>query len=235
MVALLERHGAKPYPLTGIEGFQAACMRGDAATARAMAEADPSLLRDPGPLLTAAMQGDAAAVSLLLDLGATMDAADADGITPLHRAVQSGSLEAVQRLIAAGANPDRRERRWGGSAMTWCQVLGRPHIGDFLEPLTRDPRALAWQGRVERLAELLDAEPDLVNLSPPNAHDAPTPLFCLPDDEDAAVATTRLLLARGADPAVRNPKGQTPAEMARRRDLDEAAELMDEATRPARA
>jgi len=229
MVALLERHGASPYPLTGIEGFQAACMRGDAGSARAMAAADPNLLRDPGPLLTAAMQGDATAVGLLLDLGAAMDAADADGIAPLHRAVQSGSLETVRRLIAAGADPDRRERRWGGSAMTWCQVLGRPHIGDFLEPLTRDPRALARQGRVERLAELLDAEPGLVNLRPPAGHDAPTPLFCLPDDEDAAVAVTRLLLARGADPTVRNPKGQTPAEMARRRDLDEAAELLESA------
>lgn len=229
MAALLERHGARPTALKGIEAFQAACLRQDAAEARALAAAEPSMTRDPGPLLTAAMQGDAEAVGLMLDLGWPTDGADKDGVTPLHRAVQSGSLETVKRLIAAGANPDRRERRWGGSAMTWCQVLGQPHIGDFLEPLARDPRALAWQGRVKRLAELLDAEPDLVNATPIGAHDAPTPLFCLPDDEDTAVEVTRLLLARGADPRARNPKGQTPAEMARRRELDEAAELMEAA------
>ncbi|MBS0296953.1 MAG: ankyrin repeat domain-containing protein [Proteobacteria bacterium] len=227
MAALLERHGARPAALKGIEAFQAACLRHDAAEARALAAAEPSMTRDPHPLLTAAMQGDAEAVALMLDLGWPMDGADPHQITPLHRAVQSGSLETVRRLIDAGANPDRRERRWGGSAMTWSQVLGQPHIGDFLEPLTRDPRALAWQGRTTRLAELLDAEPDLVNLRPADAHDAPTPLFCLPDDEAAAVEVTRLLLARGADPKARNAKGQTPAEMARRRELDEAAELME--------
>ncbi len=226
MVALLERHGARPYALQGVEGFQAACMRGDAATARAMAAADPTLVRAPGPLLTAAMQGSARAVDLMLSLGAVMDAADPHGITPLHRAVQSGSLETVRRLIEAVADPDRRERRWGGTALTWSQVLGQPHIGDFLAPLSRDPRALAWQGRVERLDALLAADPALANARGAG-EDALTPLFCLPDEDDRAVEVVRVLLTHGADPKLRNAAGETAIEAARRRELDGAAEVME--------
>jgi ankyrin repeat protein len=226
MVALLERHGATPYPLEGVEGFQAAVMRGDAPVARAMVGADPSLVAGPGPLLTAAMQGDAKAVDLLLSLGAAMDGADPQGITPLHRAVQSGSLETVRRLIEAGADPDRRERRWGGTALTWSQVLGQPHIGDFLAPLSRSPWALAWQARVERLQAELAADPALANARGAG-EDALTPLFCLPDEDDRAVEVVRVLLAHGADPRLRNAAGETAIEAARRRELDEAAELME--------
>ncbi len=38
---------------------------------------------------------------------------------------------------------------------------------------------------------------------------------------------TRLLIVHGADPTVRNAKGRTPADAARARGLDEAAELME--------
>jgi hypothetical protein len=74
----------------------------------------------------------------------------------------------------------------------------------------------------------LDAEPVLANHR--LAHDdAPTPLYCLPDDEDAAVEVARILLAHRANPRVRNAKGRNPADAARARGLDEAAELMESA------
>lgn len=38
-----------------------------------------------------------------------------------------------------------------------------------------------------------------------------------------------LLLAFGADPSFRNPLGQTPAEAARRRGLDDVAALLEDA------
>ncbi len=102
---LLEQRGARPVELTGAEAFQAACRRHDAATVRALAAADPALLRQPGPLLAAAMFGDTESVDLLLELGAGVHSLDDDGISPLHRAVQSGSLAAVNRLLDAGADP----------------------------------------------------------------------------------------------------------------------------------
>jgi ankyrin repeat protein len=57
--------------------------------------------------------------------------------------------------------------------------------------------------------------------------DTPTPLFFLPDDEDKAVDVARILLRHGADPRMRNKSGHTAIEAARRRDLDEAAEVME--------
>jgi ankyrin repeat protein len=53
-----------------------------------------------------------------------------------------------------------------------------------------------------------------------------TPLFCLPDDEDAAVAMATLLLAHGADPNFVSKAGLTAEQDARSRGLIDAADLM---------
>lgn len=232
MAALLERHGARPVVLTGAQAFRAACLRGDAAEARALLAADPGLVRNPAPLLAAAEFGNAPAVALLLSLGASASGLGHEGISPLHRAVQSGSLEAVNLLLAAGADVDLRERKWRGTPFSWSAVLGQPHLTERLAPLSRDVRALAWLGRLARLEEVLRAEPALANHTLPDAN-APTPLFCLPGEEGAAADVARLLLAYGADPTLRYEQGRNAIEAARTNGLDEAAELM-EAKRDAR-
>jgi len=221
---LLEAHGATPVVLTGAEALQALALQGDETAARALAASQPELVSHPRSLLAAAEHGQARAVALLLSLGADPHAADHEGITPLHRAVQSGSLEAVEHLLAAGADVDRRERKWRGTPLSWATVLGRPRVAERLAPLSHDVRALASRAWLERLAAVLAADPSLANHRLPG--DAPTPLFCLPDDEDDAVAVAGLLLAHGADPTQRNDKGDTPADAARKRGLDDAAELL---------
>ena len=45
----------------------------------------------------------------------------------------------------------------------------------------------------------------------------------LPDDEARALEIARLFLANGADPSITNKEGQTAADLARKRGLDEAA------------
>jgi ankyrin repeat protein len=175
-----------------------------------------------------AMFGDAEMVSLLLELGADMQGLDSDGISPLHRAVQSGSPETVDRLLQAGADPNLRERKWRGTALSWAKVLGHPHLFARLIPLSRDSRALTSLPALNRLEAVLRDEPALANHRL-DQDEAPTPLFCLPDDEDAAVEAARTLLRYGADPAVRDAKGRTPANVARVRGLEEAAELIEEA------
>ncbi len=224
MCDLLEAHGARPGHLTGVEALQALALAGDEAGARALVAAQPALIRDARPLLAATEHGAAKAVALLIDLGADISAANHEGITPLHRAVQSGSLEAVEHLLAAGADVNLRERKWRGTALSWALVLGQPHLVEYLTPLSQDVRALSSLGVLERLAAVLDAQPDLANQVVTS--DGPTPLFCLPDDEDDAVAVARLLLSRGADPTRRNDKGDTPADAARKRGLDEAAAVL---------
>lgn len=48
----------------------------------------------------------------------------------------------------------------------------------------------------------------------------------LPDDEARAIELVDLFLAHGADPTTRNQQGMTAAECARKRGLDDVAELL---------
>ena len=226
MAALLERHGAPAAVLSGVKALQAACMRGDEAAARALAAADPSLAKDPAPLLSAAELGNARAVRILLALGADPMAPGPDAIRPLHRAVQSGSLEAVQRLVAAGADVDVRETRWRGTSLSWAVTLGKPDVAAWLAPLSHDVRALTHMGDAARLQAVLDQDASLANQTLA-FDDGPTPLFCLPDDERLALKMAPILLAHGADPTVRNAKGRTPVDLARDQDHEDVAAMME--------
>lgn len=227
MVALLERHGATPVELSNAEAFRAACLSGDTNRASVLLAADPSLADNPALLLAAAEFGNASAIALLLSLGAKVGGLDHEGVSPLHRAVQSGSLDAANLLIAAGAELDLREGKWNGTPLSWAVVLGKPHMVERLAPLSRDMWPLVHLGLTERLEAVLRAEPDRANLRRARDDD-PTPLFYLPDDDDKAVEVARILLRHGADPQTRNKNGQTAIDAARRRDLDDAAELMEE-------
>ena len=224
-VTLLERHGARPVELAGVEALQAASLRHDAAAARTLVASAPEIVRDPAPLLAVATFGDAQAVALLLSLGADALAVDPDGISPLHRAAQSGSLAAVDLLLAAGADVDLRERRWGGTPLSWSRVLKQPRVAERLAPLSRDVRTFSWFAMIDRLIAVLEEEPALARQTWPEDEN-PTLLFCLPDEEAAAMEVAAFLLAHGADPAVRNPAGQTAAGAALKRGLDAVADLI---------
>ena len=225
IAALLETHGANPAQLTGLEAFQAACLSGDEAAAPTMAAADPALLRHSGPLLNAAAFGKAEVVSLLLSLGASARATDHQGISPLHKAVQNGSLEIARRLLADGAEPDLRERSWHATPLGWASHLGRPAMATLLAPLSRDVRSLAELGFARRLEAVLREHPALVR-EVQAGEDAPTILFCLPDDEDEAAEIARVLMAFRPDTSVKGQNGWTAEKVARFRGLDEAADVI---------
>ena len=225
MLPLLERRGAQPVRLEGAEAFIAACARHDDETVRALLAAQPERARDPASLQAAASHGAAEIVALLLSQGADVQGLDHDGISALHRAVQSGSLETVKRLLEAGADPDLRERRWHGTPLSWSVVLNKPEITDYMAPIGHDVRPLVVQGRLERLEAVLQLLPWRANEQLPG--DAPTPLFCLPEDEETAIEAARLLIAHGADPSIRNASGQSPAEFHRARGLEDVAEAIE--------
>jgi ankyrin repeat protein len=232
IAAMLEAHGATAPKLTGLEDLVAACMRQDRAAAQEILAAAPALARDPHLLLVAAAHGNALATEMLLSFGADPRAVDGDGISPLHRAVQAGSWTVAELLLKAGAEIDLRERKWKGTPLSWAVVLRQPHIAEKLAPLSRDVRALASLADAIRLEEVLGEEAARANHQLDH-EESPTPLFCLPDDEDAAIDVAETLLRHGADPKLRNRRGETPAEIARRRGLDDAADLIEEASRGA--
>jgi ankyrin repeat protein len=217
------KYAAVERPLRGIVAFQAACMRLDRETARAVLLQHPECLQQADPMIIAARGGRVEVVALLLELGMSVDVADDNGMRGIQAAIGSGSIDVVRLLIAHGADIDRPTRYYGG-AMGFAGHFGRHDIGELLAPLSRDVHNLTFLSIKDRLLQLFAEQPALVNAVNPRS--GATPLFCIPDDEDAAVEMAEFLLARGADTHVRNKDGLTPEELARRRGLMDAAHLM---------
>ncbi|PAW82394.1 MAG: hypothetical protein B9S27_03085 [Opitutia bacterium Tous-C8FEB] len=78
---------------------------------------------DPGfgltPLGWAAVTGNTGMITLLLDRGADLGAADGAGSTPLHHAAYFGWTPAVRLLLDRGANPATRDKA-GQTASSSC-------------------------------------------------------------------------------------------------------------------
>jgi uncharacterized protein len=229
LTLLLEQHGAVAEALSGERALVAALMRGDDADVRQRVGNDPALLRRPGPLIAAARHGSAPAIRLLLSLGADVRTRDHEGVTALHRAAESGAVSAIDALLEAGAEIDARDPRWQGTPLEWACVLGRHAVAEQLAVVSRDVRAFVRSGRIERLKQVLHESPELAQHHLPQVA-APTPLFCLPTDDEVALDIVQLLRAHGADLLVRDREGRTAAQVARARGLDAAADAIESAS-----
>lgn len=218
MAELLLRHGAAPVKpeLTEKERLVSAGLRLDRGELQSLYEQKPALRRLPEPLLAAAEQNRPDAAALLLDLGVSPDVSNFTNERPLHRAAMHGALAVAQLLLERGAEVDARESRFGATPLGWSSFFDRREMVELLGRVSRDFRSLCFSGSVARVGELLAEKPALA--ATPD-RDGTTPLFWLPDDEDQALAIAEALLAAGADPAAKDPQGQTPAEAARRRSL----------------
>jgi ankyrin repeat protein len=227
---LLVRHGAMRPQLSGEEQVIAAVMAGDLATARRLALAHPQFVAQYAAMFLAIRQQRADIAEMLLDLGVSPNVCDAQGLTALHFTTHCGATEIARLLIARGAEIDPFERRHGGTPLTHACYGGRADMIALLASHSRNFRGLCYAGAVERLRELLTEEPQRANREDRPGEPA---LFCLPGDDEKATEVAELLLSFGANPGFRNPVGQTPAEVARRRGLDEAAALLEDAARHA--
>jgi hypothetical protein len=87
-------------------------------------------------LALAAQHGHAAMVRLLLDAGEDPDRYNPEGhhahSTPLHQAVWSNHLEAVQLLVARGARLDITDTIYRGTPLDWAIYGKRTEIADYL-------------------------------------------------------------------------------------------------------
>lgn len=98
-----------------------------------------------GTALTwAACNGRVAAIERLLALGADVNGRGTFGgpdhgvgVTPLHLAAQSGQEEAVDALLAAGADPALQDELHGGTAAGWAHVGGNHELEERLRALIR--------------------------------------------------------------------------------------------------
>lgn len=225
-VALLEQHGARPESLSAHQAFVAAVMAGDESETALLLAEQPELVRYAAPTHAAAQQGRHDIVGQLLALGANVHQADHEGATPLHRAAQGGAVRVIAQLLEAGAEIDRRDARFQGTALEWAVVLSQDEVAEYLVPRSRDARALARLGEIERLEDVLRATPSLARERWPVAA-SPTVLFCFADDDETAVEVVRLLLSHGADRSVRDAKGKLAADVARASGLMQTALLLE--------
>jgi len=152
--------------------------------------------------------------------------ADAVGFSALHLTTHCGAVEIAELLITRGAQVDGIERRYNSTPLGHAHYQGRPEMIEALVPHSRDIRALCFSGAVDRIAELLAEDRALASAI---TRGGEAPLFALPDDDERAVDVAELLLAHGADPTVKNDAGLTPAEVAQKRGLEDAAIVINAA------
>jgi len=224
IASLLVRHGAPKtmLALEGEEAFTAACFRLDRDEAHALLERHPEYLRSTTTMFAAARQDREDVVAFLLDLGASVDVEDANGTRALHEAAYGDAPRVVALLLERGAEVDPHESQYGNTPLGHA-VYGRRHRTiELLARVSRDVFELTWIGAIGRLREVLGAEPGLAA----TVADGDTLLMWLPDEDARAMEIARLLLALGADASVRNNRGETAADRARTRGLDEVADLL---------
>ncbi len=145
-------------------------------------------------LLAASRAGDAAAIDAIVAANseALVDAEDERGERPLHLACRSGSTSAVAALLAAGADPNLRNRVGNPPLFAAC-VLG-----------TAAGRASM------RLLLARGADASSVGTKPFSN----TALHLAAERADAQAVA--ILVAAGADTGARNGAGNTPEEAAAR-------------------
>src|SRR5215470_12460051 len=148
--------------VTDAERFIATCMRADRAGAELQLAADPGLVRRLGDaeraaLVNAADAGNAAAVTLMLDLGFPITQQRDDGATALHAAAYAGRCDVVALLLSRGAELEAADGTWESAALEWA-VIGS---GDQ----SRTSHGADWVATVRTMLDA-GASTEAISLSP---------------------------------------------------------------------
>jgi RHS repeat-associated protein len=192
-VSMLLAAGADPGAVSSEQGGFAlylAAQNGRAEVVRVLLDAgampDQALPSGDTPLLVAAFRERAEVTSMLVSAGADPDVARADGITPIMAAAQEGDLTSLRTLIRAGADVNRATFEDGTTAL---------HLS-------------ARDDDTDVVSTLLEAG---AHVDKPSVRGDTALHYAATRGADGAI---RILLAAGADPAHRNDRGATPADVA---------------------
>jgi uncharacterized protein len=202
MAGLLQRYGVQgtSHEIEPEMAFVLACLNLDRARASAILEQHPEYRRSPIALFTAARRDRPDALALLLELGVPPEIEDEHRQRALHEAASHGSMRAAAFLIERGAEIDPRDATYHSTPIGFAAYGDRVEMVDFLSRYSRHIWTLACRGYASRVRALLDEEPALARQTDREGH---TLLWWLPDEEDQALEIAEILLAHGADPAVR--------------------------------
>ncbi|HEY5913429.1 MAG TPA: ankyrin repeat domain-containing protein [Verrucomicrobiae bacterium] len=191
------------------------------AGAGATNEATPAKPARP-PLIVAVERGDRRAVEQLLKERADVEAQTPDGVTPLYAAAFKGHVDILKLLLKAGAKVDGRAAL-GRTALFTAAAEGHVDAVETLLDAGADPNArsavgqlaqtplhmAACEGQAETAKRLLKRGAK-VNAWDEQRHITPLYLAMIAGHEPMA----QLLLEHGANPAIADIFGQTPARAA---------------------
>jgi len=137
------------------------------------------------------------ALELVAEKGADLEARDANGDTPLHRAVETGMRKLTQSLLAAGADPRARTRN-GETALHLAALHVELEFTDLLLAAGADPKLQNADG------------------------ESPLHWAAL----SGHIVVVQRLLTGGADPRAKSRDGQTARDFALREGHKEIARLL---------
>jgi len=166
-------------------------------------------------LINAVKQSDIRAAKSLLAAKIDVNTLDVDGSTALHWAAQRDSLELVDLLLAAGANP-KVASRYNVTPLFLACINGNAMIIDRLLKAGVDVNSTAEEGETALMTASLTGKPDAVKLllnhgANVDARDparGQTALMWAASEGNAAAA--ELLLTAGAEIKAKSKAGFTP-------------------------
>lgn len=142
-------------------------------------------------------------------------------ITALHMAAWGGHLELAKVLLEYGAEATYHEPRYGSSPVGWANHMGHHQLRDYLlDHATLSLEDAALYGRLQRVKQLAEANPKLVNGSDGTG----TPL------RNAAaaghLAVVQYLLSKGADKTLPDSDGKIAVDYAREEGRQAVVDLL---------
>ncbi len=165
-------------------------------------------------LKDAVKRGDVEAVRTMLKAGADANAADPDGSTPLHWAVQAESLEIANLLLAAGAKP-AVATRYKITPMAIAAEAGNAAIVEKLLDAGVDPNATSEEDQTALMSASLNGKPEAIRallrrgakVNAAESFKGQTALMFAAGEGNTSAA--ELLLEFGADQKARSKAGYT--------------------------
>lgn len=169
-------------------------------------------------MLQVAAKGDNARVKELLDRGVDVNMRGNDQNTPIMEAAYGGHFETVKLLLDHGA--DLSAKKTDGA-----DARGLAHGKEVIE-LIKNVSTLvdaATKGNIQELRELIDKGTPVNGLDK-FGHSALTEA-----SYGGQTDVVKLLLEKGADPAMKKPDGATPLSLATGKNHAEIVKLLNEA------